>query len=318
MIKKEIKILYLDQFATSNLVQENKGIWLELKELIDLGIKNNRLLCPIPHDHFIETSQAIHDKALKIDEFFSKLSKGYMFKSTAFTNSQIIISILRKNNLTHNTFIYDGIKENILSKKENFEFYKQRKSEFNKMIEECTFGVNNLRCQGKRQKIEKKNKQSFYEIYFQLTRQDFIGRLKDLLREGRITIQGDKFSFIEIPNWIDQIIYRLVKVHRINPKETKQLISMIQKYGFSKFPTLDIRFSLYAIMSIEGKKENPGDHIDIERIATGLPISDFFLIDKQRKSEIIDLELDTKYNTKVFSGTQSDLIELKVELEKIL
>ena len=53
------------------------------------------------------------------------------------------------------------------------------------------------------------------------------------------------------------------------------------------------------------------------RIVNGLPISDIFLTDKKRKSEILELGLDVKYKTKVYSGRQEDLMSLYEELKSI-
>lgn len=318
MIKKNFKILYLDQFASSNLALENEAIWLELKSLIEIGIKEEKLICPIPHGHFLETSQANPQKALIIDNYFSIISNGYMFKSSTYTTSQLIISVLRNNNLTLNTFIRSGINKNVLNDEKTFDYFKNRKQEFNKMVDEATSFANSIRNNAQGQKIEKEVERKVQKAIAQLSTKEFVDRLEELIKIGNITIRGDKFSFIEVPNWIDQIIFRLVKVHRMNPKETKKLISIIKNEGFSKFPTLDIRFSLSMFMATKNKKENSNDHIDIERIATGLPISDYFLIDKQRKAEIIELGFDKKYQTKIFSGIKTDLIDLKIELEKIV
>ena len=318
MIEKKFRILYLDQFASSNLALMKEGIWNELKSLIETGVENGKILCPTPYEHFLETIQAEQKKALEIDKYFSKLSKGFMFKTTAYTTSQLIISIIRGNNLTLNTFIAKRIKEDLLTNKDELNIIKNRRSNFNKMIKEGTSISNKIREVQNGQKIEKETKEKLYNAISYVVKQKFIERLNNLLKAEKIEIRGDKFSFIEIPNWIDQTIFRLLKVHKMNRKETKKLISIIKRYGFNKFPTLDIRFSLYAIMSIENKKEDAGDHIDIERIASGLPISDYFFTDKQRKSEIISLGLDSKYNTKVYSGTKVDLTNIKNELIKIL
>ena len=54
------------------------------------------------------------------------------------------------------------------------------------------------------------------------------------------------------------------------------------------------------------------------RIASGLPISDILLTDKQRKNEIVELGLHEKYCTKIYNGTKRDLEELIFELEKLI
>ena len=318
MIKKDFKILYLDQFAVSNLVLEEKGVWIDLKEIIEEGVKEGKLLCPITFDHFFETTQADPERALKIDAYFSFLSNGWMFKPTAYTDSQLIISTLRKNNFTLKTFLNEDIKRNILSDKSEFEHLKKGKNEFDLLINEATAGINSLRKVKNNQKVEKEDKKIMYNALSLVSTREFLERLNDLVKNGNIVIRGDKLSFKDVPNWVDQIIFRLVEIHKMTSKETKKLISIIQKHNFSKFPTLDIRFSLLAKMSIEGKKELPSDHIDVERISVGLPISDYLLTDKKRKSEIIDLGLDLKYNTKVYCGSENDLNRLKSDLQLIL
>jgi len=310
--------VYLDQFAISNLVFSNEEIWKDLKLLLEQGVKEGKLRCPIPYDHFLETPQAEPEKAKKIDDYFSSISNGLVFKSTFHITSQLIISMLRKNNLTVNTFIGKLKKEKILSEKREFDFFYDRKQEFDQMIAEGANVSNSFRNITHNQKIEKKTKKTMYDAIYHISTQEFVARLKDLIKDGNIVIRGDSFSFMDIPNWIDQTIFRLINIHRMDVKETKKLLSIIQEYGFSKIAPLDIRFSLYAIMSIESKKENAGDHIDIERIAAGLLISDYFLIDRQRKSEIIELVLDKKYQTKVYSGCKLDILSLINELKMIL
>ena len=310
--------MYLDQFAISNLVFSNEEIWKDLKLLLEQGVKEGKLRCPIPFDHFLETSQAEPEKAIKIDDYFSSISNGLGFKSTFQTTSQLRISMLRKNNLTVNTFIGTLKKEKILAEKREFDFFYHRKREFNQMIEEGMNVSNSFRNITHNQKIEKKTKKSMYDAICHISTQEFAARLKDLIKNGNIIIRGDSFSFMDVPNWIDQTIFRLINVHRMDAKETKKLLTIIQKNGFSKIAPLDIRFSLYAIMAVESKNEKAGDHIDIERIAVGLPIADYLLIDKQRKSEIIELGLDKKYKTKVYSGSKVDLLNLINELGMIL
>jgi hypothetical protein len=137
------------------------------------------------------------------------------------------------------------------------------------------------------------------------------------LRDGHIFIRGVSFESGNVPHWIDQLIFQLTTKHRITKKETKFLISELEKNGFDNIPTLDIRTSLSAIISVYNKKETVNDQIDIMRISSGLPISDVLLTDSQRKKEIVESGLHEKYKTKIYSGTKSDLEELILELEKM-
>ncbi|MTG98818.1 hypothetical protein GJV76_11865 [Myroides sp. BIT-d1] len=81
----------------------------------------------------------------------------------------------------------------------------------------------------------------------------------------------------------------------------------MEKNGFSRIPTLNTKFSIGAYIAVKGKQENSGDQIDIMRISSYLFSSDIFFTDKKRKYEICELELDKKYKTEVYSGTEADL-----------
>ena len=79
--------------------------------------------------------------------------------------------------------------------------------------------------------------------------------------------------------------------------------------GFERIPLLDIAFSMRALQKIYSKKVKVNDEVDISRISVGLPISNVMLTDRKRKSELIKLKFDQKYNCKIISGQKSDLEE---------
>jgi hypothetical protein len=114
------------------------------------------------------------------------------------------------------------------------------------------------------------------------------------------------------------IIHQLITRHKIKKHETQKLVDHLIQFGFDNIPTLDIRSSLIAFIAVNNKKETVNDHVDIMKISSGLPISDIFLTDSQRKFEILELGLDKKYKTKVYSGINSDLEMLIFELNLIL
>ncbi|MGG4106951.1 hypothetical protein AAXB25_23930 [Paenibacillus lautus] len=58
-----------------------------------------------------------------------------------------------------------------------------------------------------------------------------------------------------------------------------------------------------------------GDPTDISNLSTLLPYCDYILTDRAQMNRIRRLELDKKYNTKVFS--LSNINELFIDLEKI-
>lgn len=315
--KDNRRIIYLDQFSTSGLFESEEKEWKQIKELITEGVNRGIYFCPMSSEHFIESSQKENKKAIHIDNEFYKLSCGYAFKSELFITPQLISSLIRGNNITLNTFLYENIKRDVLANNENFRDLDKIKKELNVKIDEGTIISNKLREPARHIAVDKKTKKLLIETHKSISVSNFIARLNDLIKDKHIIIRGVHFPSGDVPHWIDQIIFQLLNKHKINKNETRRLIAHLKKFGFNNIPTLDIRTSLSAIISVYNKKENVNDQIDIMRISTGLPISDIFLTDKQRKNEIIELELDKKYDTTVFSGTKKDLEKLIAELEKI-
>lgn len=316
--KNDLKIIYLDQFAAVGLFESESKEWVRIKELIVTGVKRNKIICPLSLEHYIETSQKEEMKAIDLDTEFYKISGGYAFKSELFITPKLIISLLREEDITLSTYMYDDIFKNILCEKEKFDTFTNAKKQLNEKISEATVLANEIRKTTRNNRIDTKTKQLMISVHKSISVNEFITRLKDLLMNKRIAIRGVPFGSGAIPNWIDQMIFQLTNKYTLTAKEALLLIMEFEKYGFNNIPTLDIRTSLSAIISVLNKNETVNDQIDIMRIATGLPISDLFLTDKQRKAEIVELGLDRKYKTKIYSGTKNDLDELALDLEQIM
>lgn len=310
-------IIYLDQFASVGLFESDSLEWKKIRQLIISCVEKQIAICPLSSEHYIETAQKEEKKAINLDTGFYKLSGGFAFKSELFITSQLIISYIRKNNVTLKTYLYDKIFANVLSDKKNLETFIEAKNQLNIKISECTEFVNEIRKITRNDRTDLKTKQKLILAHKSLSISEFVGRLNDLLRDGHIFIRGVHFESGDVPHWIDQLIFQLINRHKITRKETKYLIAEFEKNGFNNIPTLDIRTSLSAIISVYNKKETVNDQIDMMRISSGLPISDILLTDSQRKMEIIECGLHEKYKTKVYCGIKNDLDELVLELEKM-
>lgn len=292
--------------------------WLKIRDIIKKGVGQGQMICPISSEHCIETSQKEKNKAIELDMEFYKISGGFSFKSEMFVTSQLIISLIRKNNITLKTYLHDKIIENPMSDEDNFKIFSYSKQLLDKKINECTQIVNGIRNVSRHVYADKLMKSRLIKIQQDILSSSMISRLKELLQDGHIYIRGVHFTSGDVPDWIDEIIYQLINRHRMTPKEAKLIINEIEHNGFNNIPTLNIRSSLSAIIAVNNKNETVNDQIDIMRIATGLPISNIFLTDKQRKHEIIELGLDQKYDTQIFCGTKYDKEKLIFELENIL
>lgn len=307
--------IYLDQFALTDLMESKNGeSWFEIKELLIKGHKKGKLYCPLSSEHFIETSKKNYSGAKEHDLFFTKLSDGYCLKPELLITSQLISSKIRSNKITLRTYMYENV-NNIFNEKDKYLAFNNVNDEFNGLINEGTKNLNSFRQLSNTQKIKSKVKKQMFNAIKIVQVNDFIDRLQNLQKNKSLKIRGDKIGNKEIPNWIDAVIERLLKIHRLKKKEIQKLIFELKNNGFDNIPTLDIRTSLEALSSIYSKNITPNDQIDFMRIINGLPISNILLTDKKRKSEILEIGLDKKYNVKIYSGVQTDLIELIKELK---
>lgn len=316
--KDQKKVIYLDQFCTSGMFDDiGSNSWKEIKDLLVLGFKKGKLICPISFEHFLESSQRNIKSGIKLNNSFLQISGDYIYKNELLITSQLIISLIRKNNLTPNTFFYFGEKI-LFNNPENFNKIGESKKEFDKMINNNVEFANEIRKFSRGNKADIETNELLYKATKSITINKFNDRLKETSVNKFIKIRGDKFLDKEIPNWIDSIICRLLYVHRMSIKETDILIKHIDKFGFEFIAPLNIKTSIRALGAIQQKKEIESDHIDFMRLSTGLPSSDILFTDKRRKNEVITLKLDKKYNCKVFSGIEKDLEEFKAMLQIII
>jgi len=315
--KKGLSIIYLDQFASVGLFESELSEWTKIKELIKTGVENKKIICPLSAEHYLETSQKEEKKAVYLDTEFYKISGGFAFKSEIYITSQLVISLIRKNNITLKTYLYDKISKDVLSQNKNLTTFIETKKQLNDKIIESTQLTNEIRKITRNDRTDNKTKRQLISAHKSISVFEFKSRLADLLRDGHIIIRGVPFESGAVPHWIDQLIFQLTENHKITKKETKLLISELEKHGFDNIPTLDIRTSLSAIISVYNKKETVNDQIDKMRISAGLPLCDILLTDNQRKKEILELGLHEKYDTKIYSGTKIDLDEFILELEKM-
>lgn len=303
------QIIYLDQYCTSNMFDDqNAPVWQEIKGLLFSAYSENKIVCPIPYEHFLETAPKTFEFGVNTIRNFEKISGGYISRPELIVTTQLIVSYLRRNNVTMNTFFTKDSKI-VFTNPENYEHTRVFKQGYKENFTELLEDVNTVRQAGRTLKSVKDFDQTTYQLIKQKFETEFVERLKSTFKEGHLIIRADQFGQQQVPNWIDAIIYRLVAAHKISTRETQRLIQHIELRGFIDFPQLDIRKSLIALNAIQHKKEQESDHFDFTRLSTGLPYSDILFTDKRRKAELVLLGLDKKYNCKVFNGTEQDLIE---------
>ncbi|MEQ9217926.1 MAG: hypothetical protein RLO17_07790 [Cyclobacteriaceae bacterium] len=318
MDKNNRIIIYLDQFATSGLFDSDSVTkWTEIGDLLKRGYIEKKLLCPLSQEHYLETSNKSEIYRNDLNKGFLQLSDGSAFKTELEITSQLLISLIRKNNITLNTFL-SKLKNHGLPTDHEWNDLSSKTKNFNSMIEEATSLSNSIRSQTRHIKSTPETDKALFDTCKHLVLGKFIACLENLLKNKFIKVGGVHFESRSVPNWIDAIVYRLVTIHRINEKETRLLIKHFERHGFSRISTLDVRTSLSALISVKGKKETSSDQLDISRVASGIQLSNIHLTDKKRKSELLELGLDKKYNTAILSGIPSDQDRFVDLLQRIL
>jgi len=305
--------IYLDQFAISDIIEGVNPLWIEIKILLETAHNLGKIYCPVCHEHILETVRKDFHSAKIHDDYLKSISDGYILKSEPFLTTQLISSLIRKNKKTLNTFL---IKAEFNDLKKFYEDINIHHDKFSEGIKLNLLNQNNFR-KIVTNKIDKKTENQFIEVIKQNEVNSFKERLKEYLTLIAIRIRPDNFGNSQIPNWIDQLLFQLTNKHKFKEKELKSFQIELERYGFSRIPTLNTKFSIGAHLAVKGKQENSGDHIDIMRISSYLFSSDIFFTDKKRKHEISELELDKKYNTLVFSGTENDLKEFITVLKSL-
>ena len=309
--------IYLDQFAVSDMLDAKKGdLWFDIKKVLHQKYTDQKIFCPLSPEHAIETSRLSINKAKVYDDFLHNLSDELVIKPELLITSQLISSRIRKNRISLNTYTFPQANY-VFNKKENYELLRKQWQVFDEAIKGSTEDINKIRKATNGQKTNAKFKKTIISYVKLQETSEFISRLEKLMKFGKMVIEGDMVGKHEFSNSWDMIIHQLINTHKFKKKEVGKLILELKNNTFDNIPSLDIRATLIGVMCAENKKEQSNDHIDIMRIATGLPIADFYLTDKQRKHELVENKLHKKYNTKVFSGKQSDLEELLIELKKV-
>ncbi len=305
--------IYLDQYVVSNLIECPNKLWSDIKRLLEDKHQNDKIYCPLSTPHFLETVKKRFENAKIHDEYFRSLSDGFLFKEEPFITSQLISSLIRKNNKTINTYLNKRELKNIDS---FYESLNKKNKIFDEGVNLATDFTNQIR-KNSNNKIEKKLENTLFETIKAINVQKFVERLEEYLAKGEMRIRPDKIGSFSFPNWIDQLLYQLTEKHRFNEKLFKELLSEMKTNGFKNIPTLNIRFSIFAYITVKKKQEIVSDHIDVMRISNGLVIADILFTDKKRKYEIQELKLDKEYKSRIYCGVESDLLEFKDYIEKI-
>ena len=307
--------IYLDQFAVSNLCEDHAD-WIEIKELLIKGVSTSKLFCPLSTEHLLETSAKTEANAILQHNYFLSLSEGYCLRIEPFITAQLLISIIRQNNITYNTFLSNKIKPTF-SYKDSLTQFRSNRNDLTSMINEVVDPTNEFKATQRNKKVSIAARNGLMATHKFLNTEEFINRLQELITTKGIHIRAVEFETRRVAHWIDYILDILLKIHKMNSKEAKMLFEHLKKHGFNHISCLDVRTTMEAYSAVMQTSQSVNDQIDILRIASGIQIADIMLTDKQRKFELTETGLADKYQTKIFCGTRGDIIAFAHELRSL-
>ena len=328
-MRKEKKILYLDQFAVSNMYDATpNSAWGMLRQTIREKVNKGVLSCPMPLEGLYETvGRSTKDKfgnhnneyTRKIIEqhiFFRELANGTAFYGYEEIAATEIIMLLRqgKINPIKSIYLHDALyaQIDISDIYEEGHTFNEENRQYNRNLSQ---GVNELReiTQPLNNELRTKKKKStdplFLNVLIRLQVNNYLEGLKDFYQKGDVKVRGVDCGSFVIPHKVDLLIYKLKK-KRINKRETEKLIYELKNNGFERIPSMNILSLLSADIALNDKQQVPNDEIDLDRAAVGLRISDYFFADNDKKLTIEKYKLDRQYQTQVFSGKEDSVTSL--------
>lgn len=298
--------IYLDQFAVSNMFDQT-AVWQDVRDLITRGWQSDKIVCPLSFDHFLETSGRYDDYAISQHDFFRSISDSKCFRGEEEIAAQLLISKIRNNNTTHNTFtgrVNDFSYQNALPN-------LRKAAENHKSAISKTFEVSNLlSTMQKDKKFEQEDLDSLFLTHKSLHVKEFMGLLQEPVTIKNKRMADERMRANYIPKYFDILISILYNKNRIKTGEINSILNYLRINGFKGISVLDVRCTLLAYASVNFKVHTSNDSIDVSRIASAIQVSDILFLDKVKKNEIIQTGLAAKYNTHVFSGSRDDLNEL--------
>lgn len=304
-MRKKRKIVYLDQCAVSNMIDAEEGrVWFEVKKSIIKAYNQNKIICPIPIEHYLESGARHREDAIRQNDFFVEISGGKEFCiwEEIVTNEIIYWVKHHKSCPIYSTYL----KELDFSKDfRDDNFYNKvltANSIYNKDIQIEKAALNDVRktIRDDRQKHDKDEKlvSRFLEENAKKYTDCFINVASGMKLPKDVwmlkTTQAIKIAY-------------LLRMRRFSDNDFYSASCEFNKNFFANIPTLNTYYTLKANMAVNQIKESKNDDIDLERISGTIFASDIMVADKRQKRRIVEMGLDKKYNLSVFSSQESDI-----------
>lgn len=306
-------LIYLDQFAISNLVDQEE--WFELRDLLFHGVQEGLFLIPYNAEHIIETSVRTYEKAKAADELLFSLSRKFALDSEPMITAFFLLSAIRKIPIDHQIFSRivqaPALEGNALSK------YQFLNRTFREMVGEGTMLLNMVRSVGNGKQADNQLLQIVLHEKRNQYLSDLLIRFKAFSLTGTYERQSVAFSMITIPYWADIIMDGLIG-NDLTQIEASEGVRLLSQLGLDIVPTIEIRASLEAVFSVKNQKETAADHLDILRLCVAVPFADVVVTDKSKVFDLQTLGFDKKFQTELFSGSAKEIKRLHAKLALLM
>ena len=281
--------IYLDQFAISNMADDSPN-WSSVKTIINDLTNQGLVECITSIETVLETSSR---NQIGVDANFDFIAKKNKNKYIKHINEIICMQI--------NTLIKG--KQYI-----NEDYTGVLSHDFIKTTD------NTSSCYGV---FKEETKNSYDEL-----KKHYSG-ISEVIKKIPTQMLYDKevcnfkTAIVELMNNIKtnseygNIVKKLQVDFYFTSQDFKLLYDNLSKNGFEKVDSLHVKNKLLAYLTTSLSKDFLNDLVDLNRITVGLPICDIIICDNVWKNRIVELKLDVKYGTKVFSGKCKCIKELE-------
>ncbi|KKQ66882.1 MAG: hypothetical protein US89_C0022G0005 [Candidatus Peregrinibacteria bacterium GW2011_GWF2_38_29] len=326
--RSPIPILSLDTHIISNMAKWKQGYRLDsisrnrAKELYDMIYKLTRekkLLCPILDIH--ETECALDSRLSKIaKEVIIQLSAGIKFKHRQRIENWQTAMAMRAFIKKEDKIDYQSKWLHIFSNDPIVELAREKPFIVSVSRDYSDEEIDKMRYQKealRQELIRIKEKEKNVKISFdkQLER-EYEGHLFGILKLGAnmltYILKGQIPSIEAFMGYLNLgLPLTWWKEYNGKPEGLPGLSTFYRSKQFKEIPFIEIKCKLNAALATYNKDDIPklSDWIDVGMISSILPYAHFIILDKTMANLITQkLRLDKKYNAKIFSPKQHNLL----------
>lgn len=291
------KIICLDQFAASKM-DNKEGEWGYARELLYHAVKDNLVICPIPMEHYVETSKRSLEKAISTDSLLRSLSIGYSFKPWEYIVMGEILSVLE----SQKPISWEVLYFNPISESMNFRnriFWEQCSNATKLYHEYSSREKDKLNSLQKLMRTRPAKKQSALMLISAIMTCSALQYAETFRKVAEIECLPDFNITGYMPT--HERIALMMRKQNFSKDTLLSVAEEFDKNHFNNIPSLYTFYSMKGYKTVMYENTSVNDGVDLERISSGINISDFLFTDKRQKEKLQMLGLDQRYGTKVYS-----------------